>query len=71
MPEASRAAIETALSEAGAGADARSPIAWLRMEPLDTKDPHATLSLTLWPDGHTRRLAACDYHGRWIAWWGE
>ena len=71
MPEASRAAIETELSKAGAGADARSPIAWLRMEPLDTKDPHATLSLTLWPDGHTRRLAACDYHGRWIAWWGE
>ena len=38
------------------------------MEPLDTRDPHATLSLTLWPGGETRHLAKCDYHGRWIEW---
>jgi hypothetical protein len=37
------------------------------MEPLG-EAPHATLSRTLWPGGETRRLAKCDYHGRWIEW---
>ena len=37
------------------------------MEPLG-QAPHATLSLTMWPDGETRRLAHCNYHGRWIEW---
>jgi hypothetical protein len=68
MPEASKSAIEAALAEAGNAASADSPVAWLRMEPLDTRDPHATLSLTLWPGGKTRHLAKCDYHGRWIEW---
>ncbi len=70
MPETTKAEIETALSEAGSAASADAPVAWLRMEPLDTRDPHATLSLTLWPDGETRQLASCDYHGRWIEWAG-
>jgi hypothetical protein len=68
MPQASKSAIEAALAEAGGAATADSPVAWLRMEPLDTRDPHATLSLTLWPGGKTRQLAKCDYHGRWIEW---
>ena len=68
MPLATRAEISTALEAAGQDATAAAPVAWLRMEPLATSDPHATLSLTLWPGGETRHLARCDYHGRWIEW---
>jgi hypothetical protein len=67
-PEKTRQAINSTLLEAGARATREAPIAWLRMEPLDTRASHATLSLTLWPGGETRHLAKCDYHGRWIEW---
>ena len=67
-PETTRQVITSALLEAGVRATAKTPIAWLRMEPLDTRASHATLSLTLWPGGETRHLAKCDYHGRWIEW---
>ena len=67
MPQASEEAIHAALDEAGKGATRAAPIARLRMEPLG-EAPHATLSLTSWPGGETRRLAKCDYHGRWIEW---
>jgi hypothetical protein len=70
MPAASQAEISRLLDTAGKSADASSPIAWLRMEPDDTRDPHAMLTLTLWPDGSARKLARCDYHGRWIEWIG-
>lgn len=68
MPQPKRDAIVAALEEAGAMAHENAPLAWLRMEPLDTANPFATLSLTLWPGGETRHLARCDYHGRWIEW---
>jgi hypothetical protein len=68
IPVESRAAVEHLLAGAGAEATRDAPLAWLRMEPLPLKDPHATLSLTTWPGGGTRHLAHCDYHGRWIAW---
>ena len=67
MPQASKEAIHAALDEAGKGATRDAPIARLRMEPLG-EAPYATLSLTSWPGGETRRLAKCDYHGRWIEW---
>ncbi|MDN2565651.1 DUF2332 family protein [Aquibium sp. A9E412] len=70
LPQQSRQRIETALAEAGAAAVADAPLAWLRMEPRTTAEPFAVLRLTLWPDGETRELARCDYHGRWIAWLG-
>ncbi|MBO6903168.1 MAG: DUF2332 family protein [Rhizobiaceae bacterium] len=69
MPQPSKDAIHSALDEAGQGATREAPVARLRMEPLGDA-PHATLSLTLWPGGETRRLAKCDYHGRWIKWTG-
>ena len=68
LPDATKQAITSTLLKVGATATRKTPIAWLRMEPLDTRDSHATLSLTLWPGGETRRLARCDYHGRWIEW---
>ncbi|MEX0954278.1 MAG: DUF2332 family protein [Rhizobiaceae bacterium] len=67
MPQASKDGVNEALEEAAKTATPNAPIARLRMEPLG-EAPHATLSLTLWPDGETRRLAKCDYHGRWIEW---
>lgn len=68
MPRETRQAILAALEQAGAEATSDAPIAWLRMEPRDPEDGWATLSLTSWPGGETRRLAKCDYHGRWIEW---
>ena len=67
MPAASKEGVRTALEQAGAEATAEAPIARLRMEPLGEAS-YATLSLTMWPGGETRRLAHCDYHGRWIEW---
>lgn len=67
MPEASKRGVLEALAEATATATPDMPIARLRMEPLG-QAPHAKLSLTTWPGGETRRLANCDYHGRWIEW---
>ncbi|WP_274423361.1 DUF2332 domain-containing protein [Chelativorans sp. YIM 93263] len=66
-PASTRARIETMLDEAG-NTPASAPVAWLRMEPIATADPFATLRLTLWPQAETRDLARCDYHGRWIEW---
>lgn len=70
MPEAARTSIWGMLEAAGAAATRRSPLYWLRMEPLVAGDPFATLSLTSWPGRTTSALARCDYHGRWIEWLG-
>ena len=78
LPDAARAAVTAHMEEAGAAATPAAPVFWLRMEPLSSSGPFATLSLTQWPGirgpvargpgGGTRRLARCDYHGRWIEW---
>lgn len=70
LPRETKDSLLAALDEAGAAATREAPIARLRMEPRDPKDGFATLSLTLWPGGETRRLAKCDFHGRWIEWTG-
>jgi hypothetical protein len=68
LPDAARAAITALMEQAGAAATPAAPVFWLRLEPLSASDPFATLSLTRWPGGDTRRLARCDYHGRWVEW---
>ena len=68
MPDATKSAIENSMREAGTEATKGSPLAWLRMEPLEPKARHATLSLTSWPGGQSEHLAYCDYHGRRIEW---
>jgi hypothetical protein len=68
MSPEGRTRIEAMLARAGTSGGA--PVAWLRMEPLGMREPHATLSLTTWPEGETRHLARCDFHGRWIEWIG-
>ena len=65
MPQKSRDAIRDAMHAAGAKATKRDPLAWVSMEPSRGND-HAVLRVTLWPEGDTRRLAHCDFHGRWI-----
>ena len=45
---------------AGERASATTPLAWLRMEPVDDR---ADLELTIWPGGEERRLARVGYHG--------
>lgn len=68
LPDATKTAITARMEQAGHAATRAAPVCWLRMEPLSTSDPFATLSLTQWPEGETRHLARCDYHGRWIEW---
>ncbi len=70
MPGATKAAIRAALEKEGAVATADAPLAHLSMEPVPGETGHAVLSLTMWPGGQTRRLANCDFHGRWIEWLG-
>ncbi|RUV74512.1 MAG: DUF2332 family protein [Mesorhizobium sp.] len=70
LPRATKDAIAATLEQSGREATAVAPIARLRMEPRDPTKQWAVLSLTLWPGGKTRRLANCDYHGRWIEWIG-
>ncbi len=70
MPRQTKDEILAALSEAGREASTAAPLYRLRMEPRDPQDGWATLSLTTWPGGETRRLAKCDFHGRWIEWLG-
>ncbi|EKF18667.1 DUF2332 domain-containing protein [Nitratireductor pacificus] len=66
LPVPTRQRIAAALAVAGAAGGA--PIAWLRMEPGSANEPYALVQLTLWPEGTTRDLARCDFHGRWIEW---
>jgi len=66
MPQTGQQEIAAALQKAGGEATHDAPVAWLRMEPAEAGDAWATLSLKLWPGGAVRRLARCDYHGRWI-----
>lgn len=70
MPAESQAALVEVLSEAGAGATAAAPLAWLRMEPARDNPASMELRLTLWPGGEDRLLAAAHPHGAWIEWTG-
>jgi hypothetical protein len=70
LSRATKDTITAMLEQAGRQATAAAPIARLTMEPGDPANNWAVLSLTLWPGGETRRLAHCDYHGRWIEWVG-
>ena len=57
---AERNALPALLKVAGERADARAPLAWLRMEPAGER---ADLRLTVWPGGEERRLGSAGYHG--------
>lgn len=67
MPEAMRRRIENTIRRAGEEATDASPIAWLRLEPIDVKDP-PRLRLNLWPGGETQELAIAHPHGASVKW---
>jgi hypothetical protein len=64
LSEAERGAFHTHLAEAGAGATAAAPLAWLRMEP---DGELAAVRLASWPDGGDRLIARAGYHGSPVA----
>lgn len=60
LSEDERSGLAALLAVAGERADARAPLAWLRMEPAGER---AELRLTTWPGGEERRLGTAGYHG--------
>jgi hypothetical protein len=67
FPEEAKGRIAAALAQAGAGATAEAPLAWLRYE-HDPGDERITLRLRTWPGGEERLLAHCHPHGSSIRW---
>jgi hypothetical protein len=67
MPKDMRTRIESTIGKAGEKASEENPVAWLRLEPVDVKDP-PSLRLTLWPGGETQDLAIAHPHGASVKW---
>jgi hypothetical protein len=67
LAPAAKARIESRLEAAGDKARKDAPLAWLRLEKLETVDGHG-LDLTLWPSGRHERLAQVHAHGGWVKW---
>ena len=67
MPDDMRSRIEGTIREAGDAASEASPVAWLRLEPVDVKGL-PTLRLNLWPGGETQDLAIAHPHGASVKW---
>ncbi len=67
MPEATRAAIQHQILQAGGAATAAAPLAWLRFEP-ERADMRPALTLTLWPGGQSHGLASAHAHGSSVTW---
>jgi hypothetical protein len=61
----SRERVINAIETAGGRARRDRPLAWLRLEPGEEM---AELSLTMWPGGDEKRLAASGYHGKPVIW---
>jgi len=70
LPAAAQKAGEALINAAGKRATTEAPLAWLRME-ADGEAPGAAITLTTWPNGHTRTLGRVDFHGRWVNWAGS
>ena len=60
------AELQTLIDEEGAKATKNNPLAWLRFEPDDKSVNNLTLSL--WPDYGTKKLATAHPHGTWVEW---
>jgi hypothetical protein len=68
LPTETKAALRAAIEAHGAAATAASPLAWLRMEPIDGQAFPIELRLTLWPGAEDRRLATVHAHGASVTW---
>ena len=62
-----QADISAQMAAAGEGADATSPLAWLRLEPA-TPQQRPQLRCRIWPHGADLLLADCHPHGARIDW---
>lgn len=68
MPQETRAAITTAMKEAGAAATAEHPIAWIALETNRETFRHE-LTVRYWPGGgDAAKLAEAHPHGAWVEW---
>jgi hypothetical protein len=70
LPAETKAALRAAIETHGAAATASSPLAWLRMEPIEGHAFPIELRLTLWPGGEDRQLATVHAHGASVSWEG-
>jgi hypothetical protein len=68
LPPETKTSLRAAIETHGAAATAASPLAWLRMEPIDGQAFPIELRLTLWPGGEDRRLAIMHAHGASVNW---
>ena len=67
LPPDRRRQLRATIEDAGAGATADAPLAWLRMEPAGEL---ADVRLTTWPGGDERLLGTSGYHGAPVCWAG-
>jgi hypothetical protein len=65
-----QARIRALLAAAGARANARASLAWLRHEDDDAKTGKVEIRATLWPGGEERLLGYGHHHGREVRWLG-
>ncbi len=74
FPPRGQARVRAHLQAAGAQATEAAPLAWLAYEATAAPDAEgrrwAELSLTVWPEGETRRLARGHPHGFALEWFG-
>jgi len=67
LDEATRAALQATIENAGERATADAPLAWLSME-QPRPDAQAELRCRLWPGGADTLLARVHPHGNWVEW---
>lgn len=68
IPLETRAAIETAMADAGAAATPDSPLAWISLETNRETFRHE-LRVRYWPGGKEAALLGCGHpHGAWAEW---
>ncbi|MFN2463025.1 MAG: DUF2332 domain-containing protein [Candidatus Dormibacteria bacterium] len=66
MTEAARREMRDVLVAAGERATAKTPLAWLSMEPGGAGRAH--VNLVTWPGGEQQLVAESGYHGRPVRW---
>jgi hypothetical protein len=69
FPPDTQARVAARLEQAGAQANERAPLAWLRLEKLP-EDEEFSLRLRCWP-GEETLLAWSHPHGAWVEWLGR
>jgi hypothetical protein len=67
LPEATKQSLQTLIANRGRMATSDTAFAWLRYE-ADPGMKQAELVVSLWPGGKPRKLASCDFHGKWAQW---